>query len=134
MSSTPPETPLDVGIALVARDGSYLIRRRPVGSPMPGFWEFPGGKCETGETPEAATARECLEETGLIVRVSHCRRVVVHRYPHGLVRLHYFECTAEPGAEPEPGTGFLWVAARDLKAYQFPEANELILADLTAHG
>jgi mutator protein MutT len=130
MSSTTHETPLDVGIALVQRSGSYLIRRRPVGSPMPGFWEFPGGKCEPGEPPEAATARECLEEAGLIVRVEHCRRVVVHRYPHGFVRLHYYECTPEPGAEPAPETGFVWVPARNLGSHQFPEANELILADL----
>ncbi|WZO96233.1 (deoxy)nucleoside triphosphate pyrophosphohydrolase [Isosphaeraceae bacterium EP7] len=134
MSSTPAETPLDVGIALVHRDGSYLIRRRPVGSPMPGYWEFPGGKCEPGEPPEAATARECLEETGLIVSVDRCRRVVVHRYPHGFVRLHYYQCTPEPGAEPALGSGFLWAATRDLTTHRFPEANEPILADLAAEA
>ena len=55
-----------VGIGLIARDGRYLIRRRPPlpGSPMPGVWEFPGGKCEPGESPEQAAARETLEETG----------------------------------------------------------------------
>src|SRR5690348_6485870 len=86
-----------VGIGLVGRSGSYLVRQRPpkAGSPMPGYWEFPGGKCEEGESPEEATRRECREELGVAIVVGRRRRRVVHQYPHGLVELHYFDCETE---------------------------------------
>lgn len=125
--------PICVGIGLIGRDGSYLIRRRPPlpGSPMPGVWEFPGGKCEEGESPEEATRRECREETGLSVRVLSLRRRVDHHYPHGEVSLHYFDCEAElPDARPRPGSGFGWVEASVLPNLTFPEANEPILREL----
>ncbi len=61
--------PIAVGIGLIARSGRYLVRQRPDGTAMAGYWEFPGGKCEPGEPPEAAVVRECREETGLDVRV-----------------------------------------------------------------
>ncbi|RUL86104.1 (deoxy)nucleoside triphosphate pyrophosphohydrolase [Tautonia sociabilis] len=124
-----------VGIGLIARGGRVLIRRRPPrpGSPMPGLWEFPGGKCEPGESPEAAAARECREETGLLVEIGRRRRVVTHRYPHGLVELHYFDARpADPGAEPEAGSGFIWAPVADLPNLSFPEANAPILAELAS--
>src|SRR4051795_367155 len=86
------ERPLEVGIALVGRSGSYLIRQRPPGTAMAGYWEFPGGKCEAGESAAAATARECREELGLDVIVGRLRREITHRYPHAWVRLHFFDC------------------------------------------
>lgn len=95
---------------------------------MPGFWEFPGGKCEPGESPEAATRRECLEEVGVEVEVGDLLRRVVHRYPHGLIALHYYRCSTV--GEPSADSGFAWVPARDLVTYRFPEANEAIVAVL----
>ena len=127
-----------VGIGLIGREGCYLIRRRPErpGSPMPGFWEFPGGKCEDGESPEEATRRECQEETGLaITLLGPERRVTTQDYPHGRVELHYFDAEpADPSAEPTAGSGFVWVAAEALAGYRFPPANESIGGDLTARG
>lgn len=122
-----------VGIGLIGRGGCYLIRRRPPlpGSPMPGVWEFPGGKCEPGESPAEAAARECREETGLSVRVVGLRQFRTHRYPHGMVELHYYDCeTDDPAAEPAAGTGFLWVEAGRLPELTFPEANAPILRAL----
>jgi mutator protein MutT len=130
-STADEERPTCVGIALVGRRGSYLIRRRPEGTAMAGFWEFPGGKCEPGESPAAATARECLEELGLDVIVGPLRRQITHRYPHAWVRLSYFDCaTRVPDAEPDPRTGFRWVPAAELVGLRFPEANAPILDDL----
>jgi mutator protein MutT len=123
--------PTPVGIALVERRGSYLIRQRPPGTAMAGYWEFPGGKCEPGESPAAAAARECREEIGIEVNVGALRREVEHRYPHGWVRLSYYDCeTRVPGAEPDPSTGFRWVRASVLQGLVFPEANEPILFEL----
>jgi mutator protein MutT len=102
---------------------------------MPGVWEFPGGKCEPGEPPERAAGRECLEETGLRVEIGPRRRRVTHRYPHGLVELHYFDARpADPGGEPDPGSGFVWVPASELPSLTFPEANAPILAELADPG
>jgi 8-oxo-dGTP diphosphatase len=122
-----------VAIALVERGGSYLIRQRPEqpGSPMPGYWEFPGGKCDGDESPDQAAARECREETGVSINVCRLRRIITHHYPHGHVELHYFDC--EPRSEhvePALETGFRWVAARVLPGLVFPEANEPILNEL----
>lgn len=128
-----PDQATRVGIGLIHRDGMYLIRRRPdlPGSPMPGVWEFPGGKCEPGETPADATLREGREETGIGLVLGPLRRVITHRYAHGLVELHYFDCTPEdPHAEPSPDSGFLWVPARMLPSLTFPEANGPVLDEL----
>jgi mutator protein MutT len=98
---------------------------------MPGYWEFPGGKCRPGESPEACVTRECLEEVGLRVVVERLRRVIRHVYPHGEVELHFFDChTADDNADPNPSTGFRWVETRRLTDYTFPGANEPIVAEL----
>lgn len=131
----PPDsaTPTCIGIALVERDGCYLIRQRPAaaGSPLPGYWEFPGGKREPGETAESAARRECREEAGLDVAIRGLRMVVNHAYPHGLLELSFFDATPlDRAAEPDPAAGFRWVPANDLPAYRFPEANGPVLREL----
>ena len=129
--SAPDEHPIPVGIGIIRRNNRFLIRRRPEGTVYAGYWEFPGGKCEPDEDPAQATARECLEEVGLAVVVGPLRRVITYRYPHGLVRLHFYDCTTQdPVAEPPAGSGFRWVTADRLASLPFPEANEAILANL----
>ena len=121
----------DVGIGLIRRGGDFLVRRRPEGTVYAGYWEFPGGKCEPGETPAQTTARECREETGLEVVVGRLRRVIEHRYPHGPVRLFFFDCVpADPAAEPAADSGSRWVPAIQLLSLRFPEANEPLLEEL----
>jgi mutator protein MutT len=127
-----PGRPIRVGIGLIGREGRYLIRQRPPGSAYAGYWEFPGGKCEPGESPDAATRRECREETGLEIRVESLLRVVEYRYPHAWVEMFFHRgVTENPRDEPAPGTGFRWVAAEALNALPFPEANGPILEELT---
>src|SRR5262245_37490321 len=135
--SRPPDpdrteaSPIPVGIGLIRRGDAFLFRRRPAGTVYAGYWEFPGGKCEPGESPAQATARECLEEIGLRIVVGRLRRTVVHRYPHGLVELFFHDCmTEEPDAEPDPATGFRWVPVEQLASLRFPEANEAIVDEL----
>jgi 8-oxo-dGTP diphosphatase len=125
------EQPVPVGIGIIRRGDRFLVRRRPEGTVYAGYWEFPGGKCEPGECPAAATARECLEETGLAVVVGPLRRITTYRYSHGLVELHFHDCaTVNPTAEPAADSGFQWVLAEKLASLRFPEANEAILAEL----
>src|SRR3954469_25532638 len=110
MPAPAPETPVSVGIVRGSRGGRYLVRRRPPGGALAGFWEFPGGKCEPGETPEEATVRECREEAGLGVELDGLRRRDFPRYPLACVELSFFDfVTADPLAEPDPNTGFVWV-------------------------
>ena len=124
-------TPIPVGIGLIRRGDAFLIRQRPAGTVYAGYWEFPGGKCEPGETPAQATARECLEEIGVRIVVGPLRRTVTHRYPHGLVELFFHDCrTEDPAAEPEPETGFGWVPVGQLAGLRFPEANEVVVEEL----
>ncbi|MDX2035471.1 MAG: (deoxy)nucleoside triphosphate pyrophosphohydrolase [Isosphaeraceae bacterium] len=132
MSNAPETDPaVRVAVALIERGGSYLIRRRPPGSIMAGVWEFPGGKIETGESEEVAAARESLEETGLRIEVIRCRHRAEHLYPHGRIRLAWFDCRlTDPEQEPDPATGFRWVEARDLSGLTFPEANEHVVSEL----
>jgi len=128
------DEPVPVAIALIRRDSRYLIRQRPPipGSPMPGYWEFPGGKCHNGETLEACVQREVLEEAGITIDVLRLRQVIRHRYPHGYVELHFYDCvTSDPTAEPECGTGFRWVDGADLPNLTFPGANDTIVKELS---
>ncbi len=130
-AADPGEEIIPVGIGLIRRGGRFLVRERPALTVYAGYWEFPGGKCEPGELPAHAVARECLEETGLRVVVGRLRHITLHRYPHGLVELHFYDCSlAEATAEPAAATGFRWVPAEQLPELTFPEANESVVADL----
>ncbi len=129
--NAPVENPIAVGIGLIRRGDRFLVRQRPAGTVYAGYWEFPGGKCEPGESPLQATARECLEETGLVVVVGPRRRLTTYHYPHGLVELHFHDCSTEnTHTEPAAGTGFVWMPAAELRELRFPEANEAILEEL----
>lgn len=87
---TTASAPVDVAVGVVIRpDGAVLLGQRPAGKPYAGWWEFPGGKLECGESVEAALARELDEELGLRVHGS-CPWVVRRFvYPHATVRLHF---------------------------------------------
>jgi len=129
------EPVIKAGIGLIGRNGRFLVRMRPPGTVYAGYWEFPGGKCEPGEPPEAAALRECFEETGLRVKVERLRHSTRYRYPHGLVELHFYDCTpVDSAAEPAVATGFRWVCASELGALRFPEANEAVVDELTRLG
>ena len=131
MTEEIPEQPVRVGIGLVRRGDRFLIRQRLAGTAMAGFWEFPGGKCEPGESLEEATRRECREELGFEVVLKGLREVIRHCYPHAWVEMFYFDGEPlEAGAEPSPGSGFRWVEASALGSLVFPEANEPILLAL----
>ncbi len=83
---------VDVAAAVITRpDGSFLLGRRAPGTFYPGYWEFPGGKVEPGETPRDALIRELHEELGLKVETAWPWITREHDYEHAHVRLHFFE-------------------------------------------
>jgi 8-oxo-dGTP diphosphatase len=77
-----------VGV-LIQNDGAFLLTSRPDGKPYAGYWEFPGGKLEAGETVEQALMRELHEELGIVVSQIELWREELVDYPHALVRLHF---------------------------------------------
>lgn len=81
-------TEVAVGI-LIDPQGRLLLSTRPAGKPYAGYWEFPGGKIEAGETVAEALRRELHEELGITIGEVQVWRVTEHDYPHALVRLHW---------------------------------------------
>ena len=81
---------VDVAVGVLVRaDGAFLLTSRPAGKVYAGYWEFPGGKLEVGESVEQALRRELQEEIGLTIAAAHPWRVELVDYPHSLVRLHF---------------------------------------------
>jgi 8-oxo-dGTP diphosphatase len=92
----------EVAAAVIEKpDGEFLLAQRPVGKVYPGFWEFPGGKIEPGETPRAALDRELQEELGIQVREATPWITRIYAYTHATVRLHFFRVIGWDG-EPRP--------------------------------
>src|SRR6266446_6412302 len=102
--------PIDVAVGVLIRpDGSFLIARRPPGKPMDGYWEFPGGKIEPGESIFDALRRELREELGITITKAVPWAQRIHTYSHATVRLHYWRILAWIGeARPLEGQEFTW--------------------------
>ena len=81
---------VDVAVGVLIRpDGDFLLTSRPVGKVYEGYWEFPGGKLEPGESVETALRRELQEEIGVTIGAVHPWKVEMVDYPHALVRLNF---------------------------------------------
>lgn len=97
-----------VGV-LIQPDGQFLLTSRPPGKVYEGYWEFPGGKLEQGESVEQALRRELQEEIGITIGTVHPWKSEMVDYPHALVRLNFckvFEWTGE--LQMHEGQSFAW--------------------------
>jgi 8-oxo-dGTP diphosphatase len=85
-----PRRPVDVAVGvLIDTEGRFLLTSRPEGKVYAGYWEFPGGKVEPGESIEQALRRELQEELGVTIGAAHPWQVELMDYPHARVRLHF---------------------------------------------
>ena len=120
------KTVLVAAVALIDRDGRVLLAQRPEGKSMAGLWEFPGGKVEPGETPEAALIRELHEELGIETWASCLAPLTFasHSYPDFHLLMPLFACR-KWGGQPRSleAQALKWVRAADLRTYPMPPAD-----------
>lgn len=133
-----PETRRKLVVAaLIANErGEVLITQRREDQPHPLAWEFPGGKVEPGEPPEAALARELAEELGVAVAVGRIWDVVFHAYPDSDVYLLFYRCALAPGAAPRAVEvrALAWVPPPRLRDYAVLPADAPVVARLEREG
>lgn len=127
---------LNIAVGIIRNPQQEIfITRRAADSHMAGFWEFPGGKLELGESPEQALKRELLEETGIHVCRAQRLEVLDHHFTDRIVTLNFYlveEWQGEPyGREGQP---MRWVKQADLREDEFPEANASIIKLLVAQA
>lgn len=121
-----------VAAAVIERGGAFLIARRVRGTHLEGFWEFPGGKCEAGETLEACLIREIEEELGCRADVGGSLLSVSHDYAERTVHLHFFRCGLSGEPQPLLGQEIRWASRQDLIELPFPPADEALIRLLTS--
>lgn len=113
-------------VALIDPDGRVLLAQRPAGKSMAGLWEFPGGKVETGETPEAALIRELYEELGIETWDSCLAPLTFasHSYDSFHLLMPLFVCRKWGGhPRAQEGQALKWVRPANLRDYPMPAAD-----------
>jgi 8-oxo-dGTP diphosphatase len=122
---------IQVAVAVIECDGRYLITQREPHTHLGGYWEFPGGKREFGESLETCLKRELLEELGVAVAQLSPYVVIQHEYPDKAVELHFFLCSLLKGnVQPLGCADFRWVSPVEFSDYSFPPADEPVVARL----
>src|SRR3990172_8763043 len=116
---------VEVAAAVLQRpDNTFLLAQRPPDKIWAGYWEFPGGKIEPGETPYHALVRELREELGITVTTAYPWVTRVFAYPHATVRLNFFRVTAWSGElHPHEGQQFAWQRPSDVRVSQYKQVS-----------
>jgi 8-oxo-dGTP diphosphatase len=124
---------LVAAVALFDRDDRVLLAQRPPGKSLAGYWEFPGGKIEAGETPEAALVRELKEELDIDACLECFQpfSFASHSYPDFHLLMPLFLCRRWDGlAKPLEGQVLKWVKISQMRSYKLPPADLPLLAML----
>jgi mutator protein MutT len=130
---TAPTTRILVAAAVIRRGDEYFVTRRHAGVHLEGYWEFPGGKCEEGETLVACLEREIREELDARISVGEEILAVSHAYPDRTVELRFFDCALLDEPRPVLGQEMRWVPREHLRSLAFPPADAELL-ELIASG
>ena len=120
-----------VTAGIIRRDGSVLLARRSPGERHAGFWEFPGGKVENGETPEACLERELKEELGIQTRIGEKCAQNLYQYDHGsFCIVAYFVDWISGDPHPNVHDQLEWVRIDELMGYKLLPADIPIVVSL----
>ncbi len=131
----PSTSVVNVTAALLVSGGRILIARRPAGDRLAGYWEFPGGKLEDGETPRACLKREMYEEFGIQTRIGEFFDQTEYHYDHIAVRLLVFQAEIETGeVQPAAHDAVLWVRPPQMRHFRFAPADRPIVKRLQTDG
>ena len=124
---------LVAAVALIDADNRVLIAQRPQGKQLAGLWEFPGGKLNAGERPEAALIRELAEELGITVKEACLAPLTFasHAYPEFHLLMPLYICRRWEGfVSPREGQALKWVKANALRDYPMPPADAPLIPAL----
>jgi 8-oxo-dGTP diphosphatase len=134
MTDVPAATPrrIVVTAAVIERENAFLVTRRPSGVHLEGYWEFPGGKCEPGESHAASLEREIAEELEAGIVVGPEVFTASHAYSDRVVELHFFKCQLVGEPRALLGQEMRWVAREELRSLTFPPADEELIERLAA--
>lgn len=124
-------TPLLVTAAVIINENKVLITRRPDHKPQGGFWEFPGGKIDAGESPTTALQRELMEELGVSISVGKIIDALFYRYPWGSVLILAYRCNITEGSPRNIEVAeHRWVPLKELHEYQLLPADKPLIVQL----
>jgi 8-oxo-dGTP diphosphatase len=121
---------LVAAVALIDPDGRVLLAQRPAGKPMAGLWEFPGGKVEPDETPEACLMREIEEELGISTWASCLAPLTFasHAYDDFHLLMPLYACRKWVGiVQPREGQRFAWARVGEMGDYPMPPADKPLI-------
>ena len=122
---------IPVVAGVIERDGKYLITQRRPAAVLPLLWEFPGGRCESGESHAVALKREIIERLGVRVEVGQLISFVSHPYDHYTVDLYLYECTLlDEHITKQAVNDFRWVTSGEFEQYDFTPADESSMSKL----
>jgi 8-oxo-dGTP diphosphatase len=116
-------TAIVVTAAVIERGGRLLVTRRLKGTHLEGYWEFPGGKCDAGETLEGSLLRELREELGVDSIVGRELLATTHQYPDRRIELHFFMCELAGEPQSQLGQEMKWIAREELRVLPLPPAD-----------
>ena len=114
--------------------GTILIAQRAPGDKNAGLWEFPGGKLESGESPEAGLARELMEEFGVGSTIGGFFGESIYHYDHGSIRLIAYRATVAAPPRPLVHAALAWVTPAQMGGYEFSPADIPFVQQLQAEG
>lgn len=124
---------MDVVAGIILRDGRFLAARRSASMSWPGFWEFPGGKVEDGESLGVALARELEEELAIAIDAFSLWKVKEKKSTGGAIRLFFHLVTGFSGTpEPRQGQELAWLTCEEAQGYSFLPLDEEVLPELSA--
>ena len=126
--------PLAVCAAIIHHQGKILLTNRPADKPHGGFWEFPGGKIDLGESPHQSLHREICEELNIEIAIEAVSKTVYHRYEWGNVLIIAYNCTWLSGEiQHLEVADHRWLAPEQLRDFKILPADQPIIAEITAN-